>query len=234
MITCADLLRRASRSSAWIDHSGELRRSHLNAACAALLAALPGDPARVPAKSVYWRAAVLTPEVLVDLMKALWRVDLALAEQGATHVLAWPAACGLDAVIVPALRGLATERELRQTPSGQALLSAGLEHLRARAAQPLEPPRDWARAGKLACHCAQCNAAARFMASPAEGSWSYKANEHDRAHVESSLQAAACDVDCRTERSGRPYTLICTKNQASHERRMAQRKQDLADLDLLG
>ena len=234
LITCADLLRRASRSSAWIDHSGELRRSHLNAACAALLAALPGDPSRVPAKPGYWRAAVLTPQVLVDFMKALWSVDLALAERAATYVLAWPTTAGLDAVIVPALRGLATERELRQTPSGHALLSAGLAHLRARTAQPLEPPRDWARDGKLTCHCELCKAAARFVANPEQSSWSYKANEADRGHVESSLRAAACDVDCHTGRSGRPYTLICTKNQASHEQRMAQRKQDLADLALLG
>jgi hypothetical protein len=32
-----------------------------------------------------------------------------------------------------------------------------------------------------------------------------------------------------TEKRGRPYSLICTKNQASYERRVRQREQDLLD-----
>jgi hypothetical protein len=37
-----------------------------------------------------------------------------------------------------------------------------------------------------------------------------------------------------TDTKGRPYTLICTKNQASYERRVTQRREDIADLALLG
>ena len=36
-----------------------------------------------------------------------------------------------------------------------------------------------------------------------------------------------------TDRRGRPYSLVCTKNQASYERRAKQRRQDLKDLALL-
>nr|WP_294508960.1 hypothetical protein [uncultured Rhodopila sp.] len=32
-----------------------------------------------------------------------------------------------------------------------------------------------------------------------------------------------------TEKKGRPYSLISTKNQASYERRVTQRQQDLRD-----
>jgi hypothetical protein len=37
-------------------------------------------------------------------------------------------------------------------------------------------------------------------------------------------------LDITTDRHGRPYSLICTKNQASYERKVSQRTKDLADL----
>jgi len=38
------------------------------------------------------------------------------------------------------------------------------------------------------------------------------------------------NLDYVTEERGRPYTLRCTKNQASYQRRVEQRRQDLSDL----
>jgi hypothetical protein len=35
-----------------------------------------------------------------------------------------------------------------------------------------------------------------------------------------------------TDRRGRPYSLVCTKNQANYDRRMKQRQQDLENLAL--
>ena len=37
-----------------------------------------------------------------------------------------------------------------------------------------------------------------------------------------------CDLDTQTLNRGRPYTLVCAKNQASYERRVQQRRDDLA------
>jgi hypothetical protein len=51
----------------------------------------------------------------------------------------------------------------------------------------------------------------------------------DRSHVESTILSAKCDLDTRTEQRGRPYSLICTKNQASYKLKVKQRKQDLKD-----
>jgi hypothetical protein len=53
--------------------------------------------------------------------------------------------------------------------------------------------------------------------------------EADRSHVENTIRSAKCDIDMTTEKRGRPYSLICTKNQASYERRVRQREQDLLD-----
>ena len=51
----------------------------------------------------------------------------------------------------------------------------------------------------------------------------------DRSHVENTIRNAKCDLDTKTEQRGRPYSLICTKNQASYKLKVKQRKQDLAD-----
>ena len=63
--------------------------------------------------------------------------------------------------------------------------------------------------------------------------WIFKAAESDRRHVEETIRQAGSDVETTTDRRGRPYSLVCTKNQASYERRARQRTQDLKDVALL-
>jgi hypothetical protein len=60
--------------------------------------------------------------------------------------------------------------------------------------------------------------------------WTLKAAERVRGHVEGEIKAARADLDVKTERRGSPYSLVCRKNRASYERRVAQRRQDLADI----
>lgn len=54
--------------------------------------------------------------------------------------------------------------------------------------------------------------------------WRFKAREADRRHVEDSIRQGRHDVDCCTERKGSPHGLVCTKNQVSCARRVAQRR----------
>jgi len=55
-----------------------------------------------------------------------------------------------------------------------------------------------------------------------------------RAHLEDEIRRAHADVECDTLRYGSPpHSLICKKNQATYKRRVAQRKQDLADMAVL-
>ena len=61
-----------------------------------------------------------------------------------------------------------------------------------------------------------------------------KAPAPDRRHVENSIRRAGADLDITTDRRGRPYSLVCTKTQASYERRVRQRQQDLENIRLLG
>jgi hypothetical protein len=63
--------------------------------------------------------------------------------------------------------------------------------------------------------------------------WVLRAVEHVRGHVEGTIRSSDVDLDTRTDRHGLPYSLICSKNQASYERRAKQRLQDLADVTVL-
>lgn len=223
---CADLLARG----ALVDRL----RGHLCAAATALLDALPGDPTRKRPDQFTWRQPAIEAGFVVNLMAALSRIDAQLADRAASHLLAWPKMFGLDAVLLPAVRLLAEAFEPGTMPTAmEHLRAACLAHLRARVGQPLAPPADWARATAPGCGCPRCNELNRFLQNPAQQSWTFKAAELDRTHVQHSIKQGRCDVNCATDKRGRPYSLVCTKNQASYERRARQRKQDLADLETL-
>ena len=171
----------------------------------------------------------MEPSFLVDLLTALGQINAALADRAADHILAWPQTYEPDTVLVPAVLGLAGP-VAHQAAAVQRLHAAALEHLRTRIAEPLEPPRDWARASAIACACAHCRELSRFLADPDRQRWPFKAPETGRRHVEESIRRSGCDLDLVTDRRGRPYSLVCTKNQASYDQRAHQRQRDLAHL----
>ena len=226
---CADLLARAGAVPAW--------RGELQGAAKALLDALPGDPARPKARADAWRRERADAAVVHDTLRALVhadRADLAnLADQAVTHWLAWPKTYGLDSVIVPALRRLAERPALLNRPAGQRLRTAALAHLQARVSLDLAPPADWRRDARMSCRCEHCQSLSRFLQSTSQEVWRFKAREADRRHVEDSIRQGRHDVDCSTERKGSPHVLACSKNQASYERRVTQRRADLDDLQRL-
>jgi hypothetical protein len=243
----ADLLRRVVASSAVsaLGACGALLAGAVRArfaskparlvdAVKALVEALPGDPSLAP-KDQFGQPRGSSPDagLVVDLVGVLDVVDGSLARRTASHILAWPGHYGLDKVLVPAMRRLIEAGVAADGEAFEPLHTVCLAHLKSRAAEPLEAPMDWSRASDLGCKCVHCTALGRFLEAPERPAWSLKAAEKIRGHVEGTIRNARSDVDVRTERRGSPHTLICTKNQASYERRVAQRKQDLADIETL-
>jgi hypothetical protein len=218
---CADLLARA------VGHLPDLHGAAMR-----LIQLMPGDPARFVPQSPWQREPAVESGFVVDLLVALVAIDQALAERAAAYMLAWPKAYDLDRVVVPAMRTLA------QSIAGGAaialLRSAGLDHLRARIAEPLVPPTDWRRSKRVSCDCNYCNDLSQFLADPVQKIWLLRAAETHRSHVEGTIRNSHVDIDTKTDRRGRPYSLVCTKNRASYERRARQRTQDLDDLVRLG
>jgi hypothetical protein len=206
------------------------RSADFSRAATALVEALPGDPVHTPQRDSWRRSLPVEPGFLVDLLTALGQIDVPLADRAADCILAWPQTYEPDAVLVPAVLGLTGPAAHQAVAAMQRLRTAALEHLHARIAEPLEPPRDWARASAIACPCAHCRELSRFLADPDRQRWTFKAPESGRSHVEESIRRSGCDLDLATDRRGRPYSLVCTKNQASYDRRTQQRQQDLAHL----
>jgi hypothetical protein len=220
---CGDLLARCAAVARDADRMVDFRP-----AAKALVEALPGDPARAPQPD--WRRLPVDSGFIVDLLTALSQLDAALADRAVDHLLAWPKTYGLDPVLVPAALVLTERAASRDGAAVRRLRAACLAHLRARIAEPLEPPRDWARASTLPCQCPHCSDLSRFLADPDHKTWAFKAVEAKRIHVEESIRRNSCDLDFTTDTRGRPYSLICTKNQASYDRRAQQRQKDLAEV----
>ena len=199
----------------------------------ALVQQLPGDPAAAPTNQ--WgrpRGAKPNAGLVADLVAVIDRVDGDLAEATSRHMLAWPAHFNPDHVLVPAMKRLIAARQ-RTGPAFDALHRAAIAHLETRIAETLEPPRDWTRPSEIGCRCQHCRELSGFLANATHESWTLRAVQQVRTHVEDQIRHARADVVTETLRRGSPHSLICRKNQASYLRRVAQRKQDLDDLAAL-
>jgi hypothetical protein len=227
LLACGDLLLRA------LGASPEDRRADLRSAAVALVEALPGDPTRSATSAPWRRQSRVNPDFVANCLTALGGIDPALAQRAVDRMLAWRQIYDPDAVLVPAMRILAESRVAEGIAAVEHLRAACLDHLRARIAEPPAPPHDWRRAGAVGCRCPHCTELSRFLADPGRRGWVFKAAAPDRNHVENTIRNANCDLDTATETRGRPYSLVCTKNQASYDRRVRQHEQDLADLRLL-
>ena len=207
---------------------------HLAPAAKGLITSLPGDPALAPVDQ-WGRRRRVTPGagVVADLVRIVEPVDAGLARRLAEHLLAWPKTFGVDRALVPAVKRLLDGGARTPRAATTHLIAACLAHLQTRAAEPLEAPRDWSRASDIPCACEHCAALRHFLASPVTETWTLKAAQQFRSHVEGEIRTAHADLDVRTERRGSPHGLVCRKNSASYERRVAQRRQDLADIAIL-
>ena len=168
-----------------------------------------------------------------DVLTSFSAIIAELANDTLNYFLTWPTVYNVDTILV-SVALLLTESEFhRNLPVVKKLRTAVITHINVRVAMALEPPKDWQRNSKISCKCPDCTALSAFLSEPTQSTWRLKAVEARRKHVELSISRHASDIDCRTQRSGSPHTLVCTKNQASYELRVTQRKQDLKFLSSL-
>ncbi|MES2299943.1 MAG: 2OG-Fe(II) oxygenase [Pseudomonadota bacterium] len=225
---CANLLARMVAPSA---SAGGNTPALLRPAAAALVETLLGERDNAHPSAPWQRPAAVEPSLVDDLLYALAMIDAeSLAERLVDYALASDTTFGPDTILVPAML-LLTEREhIKKLSCVERLRATCLGHLRTRATEPLAPPADFARPCALACRCKYCAELGRFLADTVCREWVFKAAESHRRHVEASIRQGGCDLDLATRRQGNPHSLVATKNQASYERRVVQRKNDLTDL----
>ena len=207
----------------------------LSAAARILFAALPGYAARFPQLKPWEYSRMKVNDALVaDVLTGFSGIDAALAETALDYILAWPDTYKIDDVLAPAALRLAEDEHGRHLAVAVRLGQAVTAHVQKRVAEDLTPPADWRRDSQIKCNCKDCAELRVFLASPSEEKWRFKAAEGRRQHVTQTIGMHQCDVDQTTEKLGSPYSLICTKNQASYHRRVVQRQKDLGTLALLG
>jgi hypothetical protein len=218
---CADLLACTAKAA--------LGAFDMQPAAAALIAGLPGNANRQVSVPSWHRPQPPTPQWVIDALDALCLIDPASADVATGVFLGQPGIYDMDRVLIPACLALGTSKP-GDAPAVARLQRECMDHLRARIALPLSPPADWSRDNTITCRCGHCTELGRFLADPARASWNFKAVQHDRSHVESTIRSSDCDVSTATIRRGSPHILECTKTQASYERRARQRQKDLEDL----
>lgn len=225
---CAALLARFSRV-----HPDTAK--DLSAAARILFAALPGDAARFPQLKPWEYSRIKVNDALVaDVLTGFSGIDAALAETALDYMLAWPDTYKIDDVLAPAALRLAEDEHGSHLAVAVRLGQVVTTHVQKRVAEDLAPPSDWRRDNQVKCKCNDCAELRLFLDSPTEEVWRFKAAENRREHVTQMIRMHQCDVDQMTNKLNRPYSLICTKNQASYHRRVVQRQKDLGTLALLG
>ncbi len=186
-----------------------------------------------------WEARIVNlVELLPPLVQALVALDEAgLLDRLVTYVLDRPKEFDLTTVQVPAL--LSLQPWLKRHLKTRCLplehwLRAVLGELEARAGRPPEKPTDWRRESATGCRCADCQALSRFLADPTAEVLRLPLAEQRRRHLHQVIDGHNLDTTHVTERRGRPYTLVCTKTQASYERARAAHLVDLDQLAKIG
>ena len=133
----------------------------------------------------------------------------------------------------------AGDAELAAAPSVRRLHEHVVEALLAATAEEPAEPSDWRQAVTLSHQCEDCLGLQAFANDPESQAHRFSVNKERRRHLHVQIDRTdhvegRLDMTHVTERKGRPYTLVCTKTRAGHERAVRQYAADLGVLEGMG
>ena len=248
-----DLLRRLreerskSAGRAWNDALREGMRSVLRTVSAAPAARKKARSARPPAGRSPSIASLppetatgatepdrrllkqLTDQAVRDLFTLAWRWRLMSEADAAAGAIATLSRLARpDRALPAALSELHAEKGLADTATFATLWRHATGSLLKRSATPPKEPRHWKIAADIDCKCDLCADLQAFCKDPAAKVARFPLRAELRGHLHRIIEYNKLDIDHETERRGRPYTLVCTKNRASHKRRLAEYSKDVS------
>ena len=163
-----------------------------------------------------------------DLFTLAWRCGLAEeAETAAAVIATHPEAIAPQRAIPSALEAMSREEGLASGAAYLLLWRHAADSLLRRSAKPPEAPRDWVIESRIPCDCELCAALEAFCKHPVDRVCRFSVRAELRAHLHQQIERCRLDMSHVTERRGRPYTLVCTKNRTSYERRLAEYAKDI-------
>ena len=217
-------------NSAWED----TLREGVRAALLGLAAALSPGTASDPRGRDTRRPKRLDERTVRELFRLAWRYGLESEAEAAAHAVAGdPQVVRPDRALPAALSELSGEEGLANGVAFATLWRHATDFLLARSAEPPEEPRDWTIAADIACTCEHCRRLRAFCRDPDANVARFPLRQDLRGHLHQIIERHRLDLDHITERRGRPYTLVCTKNRATHKRRLAEYAKDVAAMRTL-
>lgn len=137
----------------------------------------------------------------------------------------------LHQVVIPAVDNLAGDAKF---VASSKLAASGLRKLRQYCIDQLQqrtdkkpqPPKNWRRSSTVDCDCEDCQELATFLKDKDAKVHRFPRRKDLRHHLHQQIDRHRLDCAHVTERVGRPYTLVCTKNQATYERALEQYTSD--------
>ena len=170
----------------------------------------------------------LPRQALRDLFVLAMRCGLAgEAEAAARAIASVPALSDPFRALPAALEAMHGEPELADTAAFATLWRHAARALLNRSASPPKEPGHWSMACDVDCGCEVCADLRAFCADPAARVVRFPLRKELRAHLHRTIDFHRLDIDHETERRGRPFTLVCTKNRRSHQRRIAEYSDDI-------
>jgi len=172
-------------------------------------------------------------EMLVAFWGILWQCNLPeLLSEMATEICTLqtfsPREC-----LVPALLALKTRygKAIADDINFLMIWNLAAEKLLDQSEFPPKEPSDWRQSFKTKCTCADCKELRVFVESPVSVTMRFRAAENQRRHIQA--EASRLDMDFDTEETGRPYTLVCTKNRRTYNNQRSEYLQDVKSLKIL-
>ena len=204
-------------------------RETVRAALEVLPAALPPEPEKEVPWTASRRPTRFSETAVYNLFALAWRLglpDAAAAAAGA--VAAEPRVVAPDRTLPAVLAKLHAEEGAAGGAAFARLWRHAADALLARSAEPPTPPGDWTIAANDGCRCEHCDRLRDFCRDPAARTARFPLRKDLRAHLHQIIDGQELDIEHVTERRGRPFTLVCTKTRASHERRLGEYAEDVS------
>ncbi len=172
-------------------------------------------------------------ETRTGIVERVFRAFAAIGDTGlldafVSRTLGDPTRYDLHTVLIPAVKALSVKATAGSAarPAWDRLHRHCLEELRSRTATRPEMPLDWTREATVGCTCVDCRELNTFLKNAHEEVHRFPRRKELRQHLHGQIARHECDLTHVTVRKGSPQTLVCTKTNASHDRRLAQFKVD--------
>ena len=128
----------------------------------------------------------------------------------------------------------ALERRLVKPTAIKTAISGWLGEIQHRLEQrtskaPIKPT-DLRRQSRLSCNCPDCRTLSEFLDDPRLLRARFPLAKARRQHLHQIIEENHCDTTHVTERTGRPFTLVCTKTTASYDTACCVYERDLRNL----